>query len=470
MIDRSKLVLPAFLDTVLQIPVGHLNPIFKFYSLFVRHFVISDTQALDNRFFQRKPVVSNLQYLFEECAYDGLPLVMVLKRRPTGFEELLMSDMLRVNAPDQHAMDLSSLDSIGRRELSRLRSEKRLTSEALAYDVKYPLAVLKKLDKHVSSADYEKALGTASFVQDADRYRSLFYSLLKLPALHVQFGLKTKQAEGLLTKLAVDDPGGLFSVSYGLSSSQRMGRTHVYRWRKRMRSMRGAGNELKNLSDSDFGNILNGIISCADYVYMRNFSDSTRTSLMIDNMHWLPSSAVNETFSGEMSYVERADDAIEYLLDVKDGYFNGYGSEYLLSIREKLDDSGFTKAATWKKIAALRSQKSFHRHLEDIEDALQKGDSYGASDLMRHHVVDCFQKLVRRPTYSWLDLFPAVVQGGKEALKIESQDAAIGVFAAATESAICLLPIAGRGLKYRRQLALIDSAAASVCDMLLKRP
>jgi hypothetical protein len=454
----------------LQIPVGNLDPIFRFYSLFVKHFVISDTQALDNRFFQRKPVASNLQYLFEECAYDNLPLVMVLKRRSAGLEELLMSDMLRVDDLGQHAMDLSSLDATGRRKLSRLRSEKLLTSNALKCDVKYPLAILKKLDKHVSSADYEKDLGTASFVHNSDRYRNLFYKILSLPALHVQFGLKTKHANRLLTTLAIDNPVGLFSVSNGLSFSQRMGRTHVYRWRARMRSLRRDKKELQKVPGSDFGKILNGIISCADYVYLRNFADSSGTSLMIDNLHWLPSSAVNQTFSGRMSYVEQADDAIERLLDIKEGYFNGYGSEYLLSIREKLDDSGFTKAATWKKIAALRSKKSFYRHLEEIEDALQYGDSDTASSLMRRHVVHCCQRLVKKPTYSWLDLFPAVFEAGKEALKIDPQNVATGVFAAATESAICLLPIAGRVRKSRRQRALIDSAAASVCDMLLKTP
>ena len=67
-------------------------------------------------------------------------------------------------------------------------------------------------------------------------------------------------------------------------------------------------------------------------------------------------------------------------------------------------------------------------------------------------------------------MFPAVFEAGKEALKIDPQNVATGVFAAATESAICLLPIAGRVRKSRRQRALIDSAAASVCDMLLKTP
>jgi hypothetical protein len=468
MINRSKLVLPAFLDTVLQIPVKNLNPIFKFYSLFVRHFVISDTQALDNRFFQNDPVVGNLHYLFEDCAYDNLPLVMVLKRRRADFEELLMADMLRVDDLDQHGMDLSSIDSAGRRELSRLRSEKSLTRDALAYDVKYPLSILKKLDKHVSSADYEKVLGTASFVHDADRYRSLFYSILKLPALHVQFGLKTKQANGLLTKLAVDDPGGLFSVSYGLSSSQRMGRTHVYRWCERMRSLKQEKKDLLRVPESDFEQILNGIVSCADYVYLRNFSDSCRTSLMIDNLHWLPSSAINQTFASELPYVEKADDAIEHLLDIKEGFFSGYGSEYLLSVANKLVKCGFDDSATWEKIAALRRESLFHENLNEIEATLQLGDSDSASKLMRDHVVHCFERLVKQSAFSWWDLFPAALVGVIEGSKTDFRDAPLGVFAAATESAICLLPIAGKALKQRRQRALIDGASTSVCDMLLK--
>jgi hypothetical protein len=468
-IDRKKLVSPCFLDTVLQFSGRKLNPILKFHSLFVRHFIISDTQALDNRLFQTDPLVSNLPYLFEDCSYDGLPLIMVLKRRSADFEELLLKDMLKIDTGGQHGMELSCLRRAQKTTLRCLRKTGMLNKKALANEIGYPFQVLKKIETHVSTAGYGRDLGEASFVHDPDRYRKLIFALLNLPSLPIQFGLKTKRARETLAHFADDDPGSSLSLSQGLGKTDRMGRTHVYQWRNRMRYRRLKNKELQSLSDSDFEKLLSGVISCADFAYLRNFSDSCGTSLMIDNLHWLPSSVVNQSFSSQLPFVEKADDAIEHLLDIKDGFFEGYGSEHLLSIRKQLDECGFTKKATREKIANLRRSYAFDSRLKEVEQALDEGNASDASNLLQKHVVVCCKKLVPRETYSWLDLFPAVWTFASDYAKIQSENRLSGVFGCATNTGVALLSVAGRIMSNRRNRTLIDAAAKSVCDLLLKK-
>jgi hypothetical protein len=466
-IDRKKLVSPCFLDTVLQFSGWKLNPILKFHSLFVRHFVISDTQALDNCLFQTDPLVENLPYLFEDCSYDGLPLIVVLKRRPAGFEELLLNDMLRIDKGGQHGMELSCLGQQQTLALRRLRENGTLNKRTLT-DIGYPFEVLEKIDKHVSVAEYDSKLGSASFVYEPDRYRSLIYNLLKLDKLPIQFGLETAIARSVLKRVTADDPEDPLSISKGLGLQDSMGRTHVYRWRSRMRKNRVNNRELKRLPNDDFEKLLSGIVSCADFAYLRNFSDSCGTSIMIDNLHWLPSSVVNQSFSRQLPVVERADAAIEHLLDIKDGSFEGYSSEHWLSIHKQLDKCGFSNEATWEKIANLRRSRAFCDRLLVVEEALDKGNTSDACNLLREHVIACCKTLVPSTTYSWHDLFPPVLGMVADYLVLESSKGWKGVVSFAMISGLAFLPIAGKALSIRRNRTLINCSAASVCDLLLE--
>jgi hypothetical protein len=467
---RSQLVFPAFLDTVLQTSGTRLDPILRFYSLFVRHFVLSDTQVLDNRFLQEDPIASNLEYLFRKSSYDDLPFVLVLKRTNTSLEEIMEKDLLRLGTA-QEPIAFSSLRTTQQELLDELSRKGKLTINSFANEVGYPITVARQVDRFCRQAEYGDALGIANFIDNPNRYRNILMSVLNLPALPVQFGLKSATARTVLERMINDNPSDSLSVTAFVEPADRLGRTHIYRWRTRIRSDRAMNKELEMISDSDFNKLVDGIVACADYAYLRNFADSSGTSFMIDNSHWLPSSIVNESLSTKLLYLEQADDAIERLLDIKEGLFDGYSSEHLQALKTQLEHCGFANDATWEKLSNLRSTRAFHERLKNIDDAMNNGTSSDASQLLCEHVKVCCRSVVKTTTFNWGELFPSLVGGATGAIwgfKTGGSSAPLAALVGcATGGGLCLLPVAGRVLKRWRQRALIDRAALSVADTLV---
>lgn len=464
---RSKLVFPAFMDTVLKMQGERLDPILRFYSLFVRHFIVSDTQVLDNRFFQEEPIADNLRHLFLTPGFDGFPFLLVLKRNGESLENALLHHMLKVGT-DLEPMQMSCLDQRQRIKLKELIRVGNLTSETFFTYVGYPEDFPRKLEKLIGQADYSNDLGVANFIQKPDRYQNVLFSVLSLPTLMNQFTLETRIAKSILADIL--KPDYALSIPHLSEAGSGLGRSHVYRWRSKILSKYRDNKTLKNISRAELRKLADGVVACADYAYLRNFADSCQVSLMIDNLHWLPSSAINEMYSLQRPFVEAADDAIERILQIKEGEFDGYGSGYLFSLRSQLDRCGFSNDATWEEIMKIRETKSFDDRLLQVEEAMQCGESERASDLLRNHMIDCCRRLGKKTAFDWSELFPSLLAGGIGAAwgfcttpQAKFIAATVGF---ATAGGICLLPIAGKIRKRWRQRALIDFATTPISDLL----
>src|SRR2546430_5010710 len=61
-----------------------------------------------------------------------------------------------------------------------------------------------------------------------------------------------------------------------------------------------------------------GVQTCALPIYLRNFSDRSGFSFLLDNVHWLPSSVVNAELESDRPMAQAVDNFVERCLDLQE--------------------------------------------------------------------------------------------------------------------------------------------------------
>ncbi|HUE71727.1 MAG TPA: hypothetical protein VMP01_12645 [Pirellulaceae bacterium] len=391
----------APLDTVLRQQSDKFEPLLRFFALFNRHIVVTDSQLLDNGMFREQSLSQNLDLLFQEDSGDGLPLFLVSQRASDrSLKEILVADLAKAgDRPPTRPMFFSSLTQDQQARLENLHARRKLTLRSLSREVGYDVDWLQRISRCVKRAQYASKFAWPAKIDDSARYHELLVRCLECQTLARQAGIQHPATRNFLKRLIEQirqqDPSQFSrSLAHRVLDEQRRGVARE--------------DKLWAARKEDINKAFGAVRAMVSYAYLRNFADSSSFPLLLDHTHWLASSIVNKELRHRRQEAELADALVEKWLDLQEGAFEGFGTSRQLAMSQLLKSCGFSDLASWQKIMALRRDTAFGQRLSGISRS--KGAE--ASDRLYDHARICLEQLLGRT--NWQNL---VVQGIKESGK-----------------------------------------------------
>lgn len=454
----------AQLDTPLRPHATTFDPITRFYAILMRHVVVSDIQLLDNQFFRDPRMSKDLHRLFKEDSGTGRPFFILSKRNAeTGLDEILLDLAGASGKPPIH---FSSLSQKQRSKLGSLAARKQVTKRRLEREVGYPVRqFVQRLEYLTRGAEYLPDFEWTGKIHP----KSYYWLLMKI--LQSDQLLKQVRANGKAKKIL--DRFRTEIVRLGDRENQIVTRSMVDDRINAIQRFRKRGDRTYSaLNGKQFGQLIAIFRSIANYVYLRNFSDSIGVAMVLDNSHWMPSSVVNAELSQTRGSADAVDKLVENSMSHGDGNFNGSGWNHHGTFRELLKKSGFTDTASWEKIYNLRRDGDFQARLSEIESCFADNDNDSAVQLLYDHVSASLSYLMngRFKTEEFLVGTVTGTVGG-----VGAGAFAGGVGLATVSTLVCIgfvaggggaaLYLGGRYLKRRRRQAILyDGIAESVSN------
>jgi hypothetical protein len=463
---RFRFVFPAMLDTVLRQSPLPFEPVLRFYSLLVPHFIIRDTQLIDNALFREDPLFAHKEGIFRSPGADGLPLFIIVKRESCSLVEITIEKMLRVGDLSREPTYFSSLTGAQRATLNELRNNGALNRKKLETAVGYPVSgFLDPLDTALRDTTYSNL---QEYVWKTSHLREVVFGVLGLPQLVPQFALRNAHAKALLKEISSNDVDSRLSLAYK-STLTDFTRTTAYKRLRQLRSSRAKKRHgLQKIPRDDFNRVIQGVRACVDYAYLREFADANKVSFMLDDSHWFPSRTVNMGLGADRPAAEAAEQTIEQLLDINETSCDGHSSERHRQLLRWLEKCGFAQHATWDKILLERSSNAFLQRLQSVNQAASQGENSEAAELFADHVRTTFSKLVPSQSIDWKQLVIGVAFG---ALGVIAPPAGIAALGFATAGGGAALALHGTHVvERRRQRSFIDAIASSVTSRLRGSP
>jgi hypothetical protein len=301
---RRECVFLAPLDTVLRQKSDKFEPLLRFFALFNRHIVVTDSQLLDNGMFREQSLSQNLHLLFQEDSGDGLPLFLVSQRDgDRSLKEILVADLAKTDArPPTRPMFFSSLTREQQALLENLHARGKLTLRSLSREVGYEVDWLERISKCVKRAHYASKFAWPAKIDDPTHYHELLIRCLECQTLARQAGIEHPATRHFLKRLIEqirqqDPPQFSRSLAHRVLDEQR---------RKVARE-----SKLWAARKEDIDKAFGAVRAMVSYAYLRNFADSSRFPLLLDHTHWLASSVVNKELRRRRPEAESADALVE---------------------------------------------------------------------------------------------------------------------------------------------------------------
>lgn len=461
-ISRRECVFLAPLDTALQQTSSLFDPLLRFFALFNRHIVVTDSQLLDNRIFREKTLSQNMELIFHEDSGDGLPLFLVSQRTAErSLAEILVVDLGGSEVrPPKMPMTFSSFTREQQQRLESLHRKGKITLRSFALEIEYPVDWLQRISRLLKRAGYAEQLVWPRKIEDRGRYHKLLVRTLQCRSLAQQAGISHPATKAFLKRLI---------ERIGQCDPQEFSRTIVYS--KLDAAQRELAGEKRRwaVRRDDIAKAFAAVRSMTAYAYLRNFSDASRFTLLLDHTHWLPSSVVNRELRRSRPQAESADRLVEKWLDLHEGAFEGFGASRHLAMSRLLKACGFADRASWEAILHLRRDPAFGERLTGIACS-KMGEE--ASERRRDHARICLEQLLGRA--KWKDLvLQGITMSTPGALSEVVRGTITGSWTAtgfAVPTAVAALVVGWKGLKSMAQPILIDRLGTTVADELRKLP
>jgi hypothetical protein len=448
------------LDTTLRVKAAQIEPVLRFLALIQRHFVVSDSQIADHRFFRDEPLDRDLATLFERDSGDSYPLFVISKRDERPLREIVLDSLAQVGrqGKGKRPMHFSSLLPKAQSRLNELVRTGRLTPTTFFRDVGYPERFLKRITKYERSAGLSQELQWKPEILTPANYRSVLRVILTSNSLETQAALP--RGVRSFFKETREQIAELDAATFS--------RTRVHLELAKIRQERFKNRQRSKIPTESFREAIEIVRAAAGFAYLRNFADWNDFALSVDRHYWLPSSVINKELGATRPQVEQADSMVEACLDIEDGFAGGTISASLRSMRLLLEDCGFSKNTSWSQIVELRSRNRFWDNLDEIDTATGEAQALA----LKEHVVWCLRQLLRNE-FDWTNFSIDAVSGVGDSIR-EMAIASAGAVAAALGFAtgsggVAVLTFSGRGFQKAKQAILIDEIGTKVAAEARRR-